>query len=207
MRQNEQPYPAIVVFLRVPELGKVKTRLAATLGNRQALEIYRQLIQTTLKSTLQTGLTNYLYFYPFIDEEISQSHPLIRARTQKGDDLGEKMYHAFDEVLKIHDRVITIGTDCPYLSTEILQNAIAALDDHDIVLGPATDGGYYLIGLKHNAKPIFEKISWSTDRVLKETIGVIERLDQSYYLLPELGDVDFEADWIDYQSSKTNDPL
>jgi len=190
---------AIIVFLRVPEIGKVKTRLAATVGDVEGLKIYRHLLKITLDNTLKTGLPNYLYFYPYIDQHLSHSHPLIRARTQEGDDLGEKMFNAFNEVLGTYDRVIIVGTDCPYLSIEVIQDAMAALEEHDIVLGPATDGGYYLIGLKRNEKQLFENIVWSTDQVLKDTIAVIDRLDKTYYLLPELGDIDIEADWIDYQ--------
>ena len=190
---------AIIVFLRKPELGKVKTRLAKTMGDREALAIYRTLIEKTLKSVLECHLSTYLFFFPRIDSQILDSYPSFIPHLQKGEDLGSKMFEAFEEILQKHAQAIIIGTDCPYLTPELLTEAQFELEEHDVVIGPAHDGGYYLLGLKENDRKLFTNVNWSTDTVFRETISIIEDQQKTYYSLPMLSDIDFEEDWIHYQ--------
>ena len=110
-------------------------------------------------------------------------------------DLGLKMQHAIEEQLLINEKVCIIGTDCAELKQEHLESAFVALGQNDFVLGPANDGGYYLLGLKSSHPELYQNIDWSTEVVLSQTIDRIKSLKKSYFLLPELIDVDTEEDW------------
>lgn len=135
---------------------------------------------------------------------------------QTGKDLGERMSNAFDFVLKKHACACIIGSDCPTLSVDILQQSFEELVNFDCVLGPSTDGGYYLLGLKNKGnnlenndfdlektlKRLFDDMVWSTDRVLHNTINRIKENNQTFFLLPELTDIDEEADWLIFQKNK-----
>ena len=110
---------------------------------------------------------------------------------QEGEDIGDKMHHAFENAIERgSDACLLIGSDCPELSTEILTKAFNALKDKDLVLGPAMDGGYYLMGLKKPCPELFSDISWSTDEVLRETLTKADQLGMSVYQLPTLSDID-----------------
>ena len=185
---------ALIIFLRSPEEGKVKTRLAKTTGAAKALSIYRQLLSITFNQIQGLNCTVYLYFVPYIDRNYIEKTPFI-GRLQKGFDLGLRMQQAFQEVLQSHKQVLLIGTDCPYITKTLLEEAFDQLQNHDIVLGPATDGGYYLIGLHQMHDCLFAGIDWSTGRVLSQTIQAAEDLNLSFSLLPEHHDIDYEDDW------------
>lgn len=185
----------LIVFLRAPERGRVKTRLAATLGDDRALAIYRELLDHTLHVSAPVRCTKQAWYADGIpDIDIAADHGFA-ARIQQGKDLGERMAHAiangFDDG---YDRVMIIGTDCPGISTTVLEEAFAALDQQDAVIGPARDGGYYLLGMRRMIPDVFHDKVWSSDTVLRSTIADLDRLDATYSLLPELIDVDTEAD-------------
>lgn len=198
MNQN-----AVIVFQKNAELGKVKTRLAATLGDQQALDIYRHLIDKTYSQL--SGISDadiFVYFSEF-HEKSSLKIPHQTA-VQKGVDLGERMKSAFEEVFaKGYKRVILIGTDCPDIETNILNQALQELLSNDAVFGPALDGGYYLIGLKEVYSEIFENIPWSTDKVLQLTEKQLNKRKLTYSLLKPLRDIDTPDDWESYLSSKS----
>jgi len=190
--------PQLIIFLRKPELGKVKTRLADTLGAEKALAVYETLLDHTLKcsakldvervawSTGNGDVTELLAPYDFAVYE------------QRGNDLGERMEFAFDQAfINGNSPVLIIGTDCPGISQELLEQALAALQDHDAVLGPARDGGYYLLGLKRPFNAVFRGIQWSTDTVAQDTINVLKSHALTVQLLPVLIDVDTEQDLRD----------
>ncbi|HMS67720.1 MAG TPA: TIGR04282 family arsenosugar biosynthesis glycosyltransferase [Saprospiraceae bacterium] len=193
----------LVIFLKNPKLGNVKTRIAATLGDQKALDIYLELLDTTIIKTAYKGYKTLLFFSENLND-LSQ-YPYER-RLQLSGDLGNKLKCAFDEVLNTMDKCLIIGSDCPYINNEIILEAFQALQDHDLVLGPTPDGGYYLIGLKQNEKSLFEDISWSTDSVFAQTISAAKNAKLSTYLLPILTDVDHASDWDDYLSWKNNQP-
>ena len=110
------------------------------------------------------------------------------------------MFNAFSEILKTHERAIIIGSDCPTLTTEILELAFEKLQAHDFVVGPSTDGGYYLLGFGQNNVNdfVFKNMDWSTDKVLPTTLKRIKNNGKTVFLLPELTDVDEEKDWNQY---------
>ncbi|MBK8632522.1 MAG: TIGR04282 family arsenosugar biosynthesis glycosyltransferase [Saprospiraceae bacterium] len=193
----------LVIFLKNPKLGNVKTRIAATLGDQKALDIYLELLDTTIINTADEDYETLLFFSENVDD-LSQ-YPYER-RIQVSGDLGNKLKSAFDEVLNTMDKCLIIGSDCPYINNEIILEAFQSLQDHDLVLGPTPDGGYYLIGLKQNEKSLFEDISWSTDSVFAQTISEAKNAKLSTYLLPILTDVDHASDWDDYLSWKNNQP-
>ncbi len=176
-------------------LGKVKTRLAATVGNDEALSIYQLLLYYTRQLTLQVKAARFLFYSDCIEEKDDWKATHFIKKVQHGNDLGDRMFHAFEEGLMTHDKAVIIGSDCATLSLEIIESAYTALDTHDVVIGPATDGGYYLLGLKKANPMLFETIFWSSDQVLAQTIERIHTQNLSYYLLPMLSDVDTEEDW------------
>ena len=188
--------PAIITFIKNPELGKAKTRLAATVGDERALEIYKELLRHT-RETVQAvaGIDAFLFYSKFIDENDDWSNDFFTKKLQPAGDLGTKMIAAFAEVFKTNQPVIIVGSDCASLTSEILENAISILKEKDFVIGPAIDGGYYLLGMNTFQPSVFENIEWSTEQVFLQTVAKIEALKMNYGLLPALSDIDFEEDW------------
>jgi rSAM/selenodomain-associated transferase 1 len=188
----------IAVFVRNPELGKVKTRVAAEVGDEKALEIYHSLLEITFQTLLDFDENVVLYLTHHLDD--FKNLPFERALQSSGD-LGQKMFTTFSELCKRYHNVILIGSDCPYITPQILQEAIHKLSDHDVLIGPSTDGGYYLIGMKQPNASLFDNISWSTDAVLQETIDRVKKNNLSYALLKSLTDIDYYKDWKAYLNS------
>ena len=179
-------------------MGKVKTRLAATVGDEKSLRIYKALLTHTRAVALQVRAHRYLFYGDYINEKDDWDPAFFTKRLQKGKDIGERMAHAFSETLKTHDRVILVGGDIPELSPAILEEALTGLFSADFVIGPARDGGYYLLGMRAFEPSIFQDISWSTPSVFEQTIQDIKSLGKTCQLLPRLSDVDYEEDWIRY---------
>ncbi len=196
---------ALVIFTKNPEVGKVKTRLAATLGNEAALSVYEHLLSHTASITNYLSVDKFVFYSShFLEEDIWDNKHFFK-QVQAGSDLGEKMKNAFDATFQNgYDKIVIIGTDCPDLNAGIIMNAFAYLNSHDVVIGPAEDGGYYLLGMKTRHSEIFQNISWSSDKVLKQTIAICEVLKLSYHLLPELSDIDNEDDFIKFQGTFVN---
>ncbi|MBK9331382.1 MAG: TIGR04282 family arsenosugar biosynthesis glycosyltransferase [Ignavibacteria bacterium] len=184
---------ALIIFARNPVIGKVKTRLAAEAGNDKAFEIYVKLLYHTYGCTKNIPCEKYLYLTDFKDEDLFDEN--YRQELQSGKDLGEKMKNAFNDLKRSgFEKILLIGTDCPELNAEILNQAFDKLDEAEFVLGPAKDGGYYLIGLKENSDSLFENISWSTNEVLEQTIKKIDSISKNYSLLEQLSDIDDLSD-------------
>lgn len=190
---------ALIIFLRLPELGKVKTRIASTEGDSGALEIYLQLTAITLDLAAQSDQPVYLFYEGGLPQ-VHDQQPAYTYLPQSTGDLGKKMADAFSQVLKHHAKAVIIGSDCPSLTTTILHEAYARLELNDIVLGPSVDGGYYLIGCKKVHHMLFEGISWSTPSVMAFTIERIQNEGLTFCLLEELMDIDTASDWHQYQS-------
>lgn len=190
---------SIIVFLRNPELGKVKTRLAAEVGNAKALEMYQDMLAHTLDVVERVEADTHLYFAEQINESIGNNIVLCKKAVQIGNNLGEKMYNAFRDVLNYAGgKVIIIGTDCPGIEPKILQTAFDRLSTTDIVIGPAADGGYYLLGMKAVHTTLFQSIEWSSSSVLQTTINRCIENKLDYELLQILHDVDEEKDLVHY---------
>lgn len=189
---------ALIVFIKNPELGKVKTRLAKTLGDEKALAIYQALLKHTRETALQLDVSRMLYYSSFIPEEDEWSEEDFQKYIQYGEVLGERMYYAFEDALTVHDKAVIIGSDCASLTPEIVQEAFDQLDRFPFVIGPAQDGGYYLLGMKRLQIELFTQIPWSTEQVFPETMARINALGKMAYQLPELSDIDLEEDWQKY---------
>jgi len=189
---------ALIVFIKNPELGKVKTRLASTLGDEKALEIYLSLLDYTRKVAVKTAADRYVYYSNHIDENDEWDINDFKKVLQRGDSLGDRMKNAFQEAFKKHEKVVIIGSDCPTLHPDIITAAYRHLDNHDFVIGPSFDGGYYLLGMRDFERKIFQGIPWSTIEVLPQTIERINELEKDFFLLPTLSDVDYEEDWLEY---------
>jgi rSAM/selenodomain-associated transferase 1 len=189
----------VLVFQKNAILGKVKTRLASGMGEARALEIYRHLVQSTYSVLEDVAVPVWTYFSDYIPETVNP--PIAKSFVQDGQDLGERMAHAFARSFESGmDKVVLIGTDCPTLQSHHLHEAFEALTHSDLVVGPATDGGYYLIGMKRRADYLFEGITWSTSQVLSETLNVASQNGLTTTLLQELNDIDTQEDWERYTS-------
>lgn len=189
---------ALIVFIKNPIKGQVKTRIAQSVGADKALAIYEQLLDYNRALLHQCNRPCFLFFSQFIPPH---SWPVQGSEVQAQGDLGKRMQAALEQLLDDYKRVLLIGSDCPYLTVAHLEEAWDALKAKDIVFGPAKDGGYYLIGLKQTADKLFEHIDWSTERVLSQSLNRVKALSWSHHLLEPLSDIDYWEDWGDFQSS------
>ena len=166
----------LIIFTRNPELGKVKTRLAKSVGNKTALEIYKFLLDKTKEVTQGLSCDKVIYY----SEELTQNdiwNPTIyKKEIQFGSDLGAKMENAFEVGFKNdYENVLVIGSDLYDLNPSHINEAFDKLEQHDVVIGPALDGGYYLLGLKKVYPEIFKNKSWGTSSVRKDTLKNLEK--------------------------------
>ena len=187
------PEPHVIVFLKAPRLGTVKTRLAATLGEEAALDAYVKMTHTVLAVLSGWSRVNLCYTPDEAEPEIhTWMQPGWNCMPQGGGDLGTRMHRAFT---KAKGPAVIVGTDCPSIRIDDIHEASKALEEKDLVLGPAKDGGYWLIGLNAPYPALFEGINWSTESVLSDTLARAKAAGLSCHLLRELADVDTEADW------------
>lgn len=185
----------LIIFYRNPELGKVKSRLAATVGEERALAIYFVLASYTRLVTATVNCDRVIYYSDYIDREDNWPNEEYFKNLQMGEELGSRMKHAFESSFKQgYKRVCIIGTDCLELTSEIVSVAYETLNRRDVVIGPAVDGGYYLLGMNRFIPELFSNKKWSTNTVCRDTIKDLERLQFTYELLPTLRDIDNESD-------------
>lgn len=190
---------AILVFQKNFIAGKTKTRLAATIGNEKALSVYKQLVVLTMSALTNPSVDKCIYYSEFIPLEtelpINTASGTTRVFVQRGDDLGLRMLNSFSDQFKSgYSRLIIIGTDCPDLKQEYIHQAFDLLKTHDIVIGPAADGGYYLLGMSELHAELFKEVTWSTSGVFKQTVDIILKLALTHAELPVLRDLDNEND-------------
>lgn len=189
----------LLIFIKNPIKGKAKTRLAATVGDDEALRIYLELLKHTRNIAIQINAKRNLFYSHFIDNNDEWNATDFDKQLQINGDLGKKMTNGFQTVFeKKATKAIIIGSDCASLTTDIINDAFAKLDTNDFVIGPADDGGYYLIGMTSFSSEIFENIAWSTEAVFPQTIDIIKKSNKTYALLPTLSDIDYEEDWKKY---------
>ncbi len=199
------PPGRLCIFTRVPVLGGVKQRLAAGLGAEGALEAHTRLVEDALaRLAAVPGVASELWLDNCPDSAARRwagewSVPL---RVQQGHDLGARMAHALETSLDQGSLALVVGTDCPGIDTGYLSAALSGLGDHDLVLGPAEDGGYGLVGVRKAARArlrvLFEGIEWGTSGVLEATLRRAAAADLSVSLLPPIWDVDTPEDWQRY---------
>jgi rSAM/selenodomain-associated transferase 1 len=189
----------LIIFYKNPEIGKVKTRLAASIGEAKAFSIYLLLSKHTRSIAERLSVHKALYYSGFIDTNDGWPADQFKKHLQSGADLGEKMDHAFQKAFSDgYKSICIIGTDCLELTTPILNEAFRKLLTNDIVVGPAKDGGYYLLGMNHPHSSFFQHKKWSTNSVLADTLDDIKLLGLKVWKLPTLTDVDEEKDLPSY---------
>lgn len=183
----------LIVFTRNPEIGKVKTRIAKSVGDKTALEIYNFLLDKTKKVIHDLNCTKAIFYSEEIAQNDIWSPDTFEKQVQTGSDLGDKMKNAFQiSFKKGYDKILLIGSDLYDLEASHINEAFEKLDSNDVVIGPALDGGYYLLGLKKLTSKIFKNKDWGTSSVRKDTLKDLEEVD--VHLLPIQNDVDVIED-------------
>jgi len=191
------------IFAKAPIPGHAKTRLGKDLGMERAADAYESMLRSLLSWLMKrTARYQKILFVAGREDRrwFNEQFPTWHIRKQKGGDFGERLSHAFRELFAGGaDRVVIVGSDIPDLSDEIISEAFRGLHEHDVVLGPGKDGGYYLIGLRRPEERMFAGISWGTSCVLEENLSRVEELGLEKKLLQPLVDVDTGDDWYMYQ--------
>ncbi|MGO3182642.1 MAG: TIGR04282 family arsenosugar biosynthesis glycosyltransferase [Aequorivita sp.] len=184
---------ALLIFTRNPELGKVKTRLAKTVGEESALKVYKFLLNHTVEITKDLNVDKFVFYSEDIHRNDIWDADLFRKKLQSGVDLGDRMKNAFSEIFAMgYEKVIIVGSDIFDLNKNDINSAYEALQTNQYVVGPATDGGYYLLGMKEMNSEVFQNKNWGENTVLKDTLVDLKR--EKYVLLEERNDVDYYQD-------------
>jgi hypothetical protein len=187
----------ILIFIKNPVEGNVKTRLAVTVGNAASLSIYQSLLRHTQAITKELHAGKIVFYSDNVEDGDIWDDKIYKKKLQIGNDLGERMKNAFEDTFEEgKNKVILIGSDCLELTPAIINEAFSILQNKDLVVGPATDGGYYLIGMKKLHAPLFQNISWGSGDVLMQTLEAAVKQALTFYLLAELSDLDNEEDLI-----------
>ena len=183
----------LLIFTRNPELGKAKTRLAKTVGDETALEIYKFLLQKTQEVSSKVTADKAVYYSVKIRENDIWDASIYQKHQQVGQDLGIRMLNAFKNSFDAgYEKVMIIGSDLYDLTPQNIDNAFQELDSNDVVIGPAEDGGYYLLGMNALQEKVFHNKNWGTATVRKDTLADLK--DKKVHLLKELNDVDVFED-------------
>jgi len=187
--------PLLLVFVKNPVLGRVKTRLARTIGDAKALWVYEKLLERTRLAAVGLDVRKWVCYSDFVPAADPWLEGGFWAHQQAGADLGDRMFNAFHRgFTEGHCPVVIIGSDCPDLTTDLLAEAFRQLQTNPFVIGPAADGGYYLLGMTNPRESLFRQKTWSTAAVLPETLADLHQSGTPYHLLPVLSDVDEAAD-------------
>ncbi len=216
---SEHPKRLLLIFLKEPIAGKVKTRLAQTVGAEEAARIYQSLVSVLIQQLQWMPDTEYRFCFAPADageamqfwllpqlshrlEEgqvvpVGEGVPAVSFAPQCEGDLGEKMEDAFRQAFaEGFEEVGIIGTDCPYLSARWIETAWLSGRGRDLIVGPTYDGGYYFLGMKQFTTAPFRGVPWSADNTLAKTLEQCEQAGLSVLQLPPLGDIDYEEDWL-----------
>lgn len=182
---------ALIVFVKNPIWGKVKTRLAATIGHEKALSVYQKLLKHTFSVAENVHSDLIIFYSDFLGDDVFSSPYKVKKYIQTGNNLGEKMKNAFNQVFQLgYSSIIIIGSDCPKLSPQHITQAFSILKNNDFVFGPADDGGYYLMGSNLFFSPVFENKPWSTSSVLSQTLNDLQQAQLAFELIEKLNDID-----------------
>lgn len=183
----------LLIFTRNPELGKAKTRLAKTVGDETALEIYKFLLNKTNQVTKDLSCNKAVYYSVKVRKNDIWDATIYQKHQQNGNDLGARMQNAFQGSFNAgYEKVMIIGSDLYDLTPKIIEDAFLKLNSNDVVIGPAEDGGYYLLGMNLLQPHIFQNKDWGTSSVRKETLANLK--DKKVHLLTTLNDVDVFED-------------
>jgi len=186
----------LIIFTRYPESGKTKTRLIPALGTEGAANLQKKLTEYTLTEASKLEVNLRVYFSggneTLMQRWLGENYQYYR---QRAGDLGKKLIAALEESFTADvAKIVIIGIDCPDLDAAIIKQAVAKLKHQDLVLGPAEDGGYYLIGLRSCLPELFQGIDWGTDMVLKQTVSIAKKTGLNIYYLPMFNDLDTPED-------------
>ncbi len=193
MIKNLKSKNLLLIFTRNPELGKAKTRLAKTVGDETALKIYTFLLEKTRDVSAKVTADKAVYYSVKVRYNDIWNENRYQKHQQVGEDLGIRMLHAFKDGFEAgYQKVLIIGSDLYDLTSEIIESAFGELNTNDVVIGPAEDGGYYLLGMKSLEENIFKNKNWGTSSVRKDTLADLK--DKKVHLLQELNDVDVFED-------------
>ncbi|ADY28637.1 TIGR04282 family arsenosugar biosynthesis glycosyltransferase [Cellulophaga lytica] len=191
----------LLIFTRNPELGKCKTRLAAKTGDKIALDIYKFLLNHTIAITQNLNADKQVHYSVAIRDNDIWSNNIYHKKLQNGNDLGSRMMNAFKQGFADgYKNIIIIGSDLFDITTTDIENAFDHLLKNDFVIGPATDGGYYLLGMKKLNSSVFKNKDWGTNTVLKDTLNNLK--DEKIKLLEAKNDVDYYEDIKDIDAFK-----
>jgi len=204
------PFPdaRLLIFAKAPVAGQCKSRLAAGIGDQAAAEVQEELIQHCLSEVCTRPLCpTELWCAPDCEHPLFQSLAAefsLALFQQQGRELGQRMFHALSQQQVQAQATIIIGTDCPVLCRDDIESALLALNqNNDVVLGPAEDGGYVLIGLKQAEHRLFKDIDWGTADVYAQTVQACKSLGYRWHALKTLWDIDLEEDWHRYNRLKS----
>lgn len=185
----------LIILTKNPELGKGKSRLAATIGKENALIIFKELINHTVTITKDLPTDKWVFYSDYIGDNEYFEDSIYHKFLQEGYDLGDRMRNAFNQAFESgYEQVVMIGSDCYQLTSNELIKGFKILNSNDFVFGPAEDGGYYLIGTRTSFTKVFDNKTWSTATVLYEAIRDVEGADLTFDTLATLSDVDYEED-------------
>lgn len=203
---GESTASLFIQFARQPVAGAVKTRMIPRLTPEQALALHCELVLWTAGALVQADLGSVeLAVAGDVQHGLFERCRALGVNAlvgQHGEDLGERMYNALASGLERFERVVLVGSDCPGIDRDYLVQALEGLDRADIVLGPATDGGYVLIGVRTVCRELFEGIPWGTSAVFAETERRLDRLDWSRVTLPPLADIDRPEDLVLWEAAQ-----
>jgi hypothetical protein len=197
---------AVIIFARLPQKGKVKTRIAKTLGEKFAVDFYKACAENTFNECRKIASNNldiYIFYADKNDKKLMKNWAgsEFRLFPQSGEDLGKRMLNAFKQVFAEGvRRAILIGTDIPGISSKVISDSLISLCKSDVVIGPAKDGGYYLIGMNKLYGFLFEKIEWGSGKVFSDTLNRISLHNIERQIVAELYDIDTEEDLKNWMS-------
>ena len=192
----------IIVFVKTPKLGAVKSRLAYTIGDEAALTIYIEFLKILENTLLECKEDIVVYFSETIDSDFFKNYP---NKIQYGEDLGQRMYNAFEDGFSQgYRKIILIGSDIPDMKSTNIRSAFEQLDNNKVVFGPALDGGYYLIGLSELLEAPFKLKQWSNQFVLKNSLKQLQEHNIHPALIAKLNDIDTFEDLLNSETLKTN---
>ena len=186
----------LMIFVKNPEMGKVKTRLAKTIGNNSALLVYKHLLQYTKNTALELeDIDCSVHYSNFIDPYDLWDNNSFRKLKQEEGDLGFRMMNAFRCSFEDnYEKVVIIGSDCYELTADTIRHAFEQLENNDCVIGPANDGGYYLLGMRKFTPELFQNKEWSTSAVYSSTVEDCRKMNLSVASLEEMIDIDEFSD-------------
>ncbi|WDE98460.1 TIGR04282 family arsenosugar biosynthesis glycosyltransferase [Lentisphaera profundi] len=183
----------LIIFAKAPVPGKVKSRLGKSIGMEKACDIYRALLDCLISTCQEEESFKIVLYVAGSQDFFKKYYPKLKVKKQSEGDLGNRIHNAFKTELNDSTQVALIGSDCPLLSMDHIQEAYKNLTSADLTIGPAKDGGYYLMAM-NQAHQIFDGITWSSELVLKETLALAEQQNLNVELLETLSDLDTEAD-------------